>query len=237
MKALLITLLSGFAFLIGHFLSESMGHGKKIITLSVGLAFSIMIGLIVTDLLPETIELMDNKITMCACIVFGVLILKALDAFVPDHDHTPTRNKDHIAHIGLVTAIALFIHNAVEGTAIYNTALSDAKAGILLALAVSCHNIPLGMQISSLISNKKEKLLIVILLMLSSVIGGLALIAFHYTPSEMVEGVLISTTIGMLIYIIFFELLCEVKENIKKKQMQIGLALGVIVSIICFILG
>lgn len=237
MKALLITLLSGVAFLIGHFLSESMGHGKKIITLSVGLAFSIMIGLILTDLLPEALELIENKITLVACVVFGILILKALDAFVPDHEHTPTRNKDHIAHIGLVTAIALFIHNAVEGTAIYNTALSDTKAGLLLALAVSCHNIPLGMQISSLISNKKEKILIICLLVLSSIIGGLGLIAFKYTPSEMVEGVLISTTIGMLLYITLFELLCEVKENIKKKQMQIGLALGVVISIICFILG
>ena len=237
MKALLITFVSGIAFFIGHFLSESMGHGKKIITLSVGLAFSIMIGLIATDLLPEAFELMDNKITLVACIIFGILILKALDAFVPDHEHTPTRNKDHITHIGLVTSIALFIHNAVEGTAIYNTALSDVKAGLLLALAVSFHNIPLGMQVSSLISNKKEKLLIICLLMLSSIIGGLALIAFKYSPSEMVEGVLISTTVGMLLYITLFELLCEVKENIKKKQMQIGLALGVIISIICFILG
>ena len=75
MKALLITLLSGFAFLIGHFLSESMGHGKKIITLSVGLAFSIMIGLILTDLLPEALELIENKITLVACVVFGILIL------------------------------------------------------------------------------------------------------------------------------------------------------------------
>ena len=33
MKALLITFVSGIAFFIGHFLSESMGHGKKIITL------------------------------------------------------------------------------------------------------------------------------------------------------------------------------------------------------------
>ena len=237
MKALAITLLSGISFFIGHFLSERMGHGKKIITLSVGIAFSIMIGLILTDLLPEAFELLDNKITLVACVIFGILILKALDAFVPDHDHTPTRNKDHIAHIGLVTSIALFIHNAVEGTAIYNTALSDTKAGLLLALAVSFHNIPLGMQVSSLISNKKEKLLIICLLVLSSIVGGLALIAFKYSPSEMVEGVLISTTIGMLLYITLFELLCEVKENIKKKQMQIGLAIGVIISIICFILG
>ena len=39
---------------------------------------------------------------------------------------------------------------------------------------------------------------------------------------------LISITLGMLIYIALFELLCEVKENIRKKELQLGLISGVI---------
>ena len=43
---------------------------------------------------------------------------------------------------------------------------------------------------------------------------------------------LISITLGMLIYISLFELLCEVKENIKKKELQLGIFSGIVLVII-----
>ena len=39
----------------------------------------------------------------------------------------------------------------------------------------------------------------------------------------------------MLIYIAFFELLCELKENIKKKELLIGIMTGVILILVGYL--
>jgi zinc transporter ZupT len=61
------------------------------------------------------------------------------------------------------------------------------------------------------------------------VVGILLIQLFGITLSDNVQGVLISITLGMLIYIAIFELLCEIKEHIKDKILWIGLILGTII--------
>ena len=101
-----------------------------------------------------------------------------------------------------------------------------------MAIGVSFHNIPLGIQISSMIKNKKEKLLLITGLTFSSLVGIIVLNLLKITLSDGVLCVLISITLGMLIYISLFELLCEVKENIKKKELQLGIFSGIVLVII-----
>ena len=97
-----------------------------------------------------------------------------------------------------------------------------------MAIGVSFHNIPLGIQISTMIKNKKVKALLMIGLSLSSIIGIILLNIFKITLNSSILCALISITLGMLIYIALFELLCEVKENIRKKELQLGLISGII---------
>ena len=58
---------------------------------------------------------------------------------------------------------------------------------------------------------------------------------FKITLSSYISGVLISITLGMLMYIAFFELLCEVKENIKKKELLIGIITGIVLILVSHI--
>lgn len=234
--AMLITLLSGLSFLIGYIITKFIKNEKKLIIFSVGFSFIIIIGLVFFDLLPECIELVKPKWTIIGFAAAGLLILKLLDLFVPNHDHSSKHN-DHMEHIGLISAIALVLHNAIEGTAIYSTALADTKMGLLMALAVSFHNIPLGIQISSLVKNKKEKFILLLILVLSSIIGVAIINIFNVTFSDGVLGILISITLGMLIYISMFELLCEIKEHIKSKQLWYGIIIGIIFVVIGILIG
>jgi ZIP family zinc transporter len=234
-SAILITLVSGIAFFIGYLITLFVKDEKKLVTFAVGFSFSIIIGLSFFDLLPECIESLDNKLIMILCMIGGVGLLKILDLFVPEHNHEGHGKhhlESHMEHIGLVSAIALFLHNIIEGTAVYTTALSDLKLGTLMVLGVSFHNIPLGIQVSSLIHNKKEKVLMISFLALSSVVGILLLNVFNIHINEMISGILISITFGMLIYISLFELLCEVKEHFKEKELKLGLLVGVIFILI-----
>lgn len=240
MEAVLITLLTGIAFFVGYLITMFVKDEKKLITFSVGFAFSILLGLLFLDILPECIEVFDNKLIMIVCMLGGMGILKLLDLFVPEHNHEghgKEHLEHHMEHIGLVSSIALFLHNFIEGTAVYTTCLNDLKMGALMVLGVSFHNIPLGIQISSLIKNKKEKLLMISFLAFSSVVGILLLNVFNIELSELLSGILMAITFGMLLYITVFELFCEVREHIKEKSLLIGLLSGILFIVIGMFLG
>lgn len=231
MTAIVITLLSGLSFLIGYVITLFIKNQKKLIIFSVGFSFIIILGLVLFDLLPECLEVMNPKWAIIGYAASGLLILKILDIFVPDHDHK-SNHENHMEHIGLISTIALVLHNIIEGTAIYSASLTDTKMGLMMALAVSFHNIPLGIQVSSLVKNKKEKALLLCLLVISSIVGVALINVFKITLDEGILGILISITLGMLIYISMFELLCEIKEHIKDKMLWIGFVLGLAVATI-----
>ncbi len=229
MLPFIITILSGLSFFIGYLITKFIKDEKKLTIFSVGFSFVIIIGLILFDLLPECIESIQNKWLILLYILIGIIGLKSLDLFVPDHHHS--NKKDHMEHIGIISFIALFLHNLVEGTGIYATSITDISMGVFMALGVSFHNIPLGIQISSLIKNTREKIILLCVLALSSVFGVIFLNIFNITMSDNVLGILISITLGMLIYIAFFELLCEIKEHFKDNELKLGLLIGIIILI------
>lgn len=229
--AYLITFLSGVSFFIGYLVTVLLNNNKKLVTFSLGFSFIIIFRLIIFGLLPECLELVDNKAIILLYALIGIVLLKLLDLFIPDHEHKSNK-KDHMKHIGVISFIALFIHNIIESTAIYTASLTNTSLGLMMAIGVSFHNIPLGIQISSMIKNKKEKLLLITGLTFSSLVGIIVLNLLKITLSDGVLCVLISITLGMLIYISLFELLCEVKENIKKKELQLGIFSGIVLVII-----
>jgi len=247
--ALLLTILVGIFFLIGIVIPKLFKNKNKLIMESTGLTFVIMLFLIFVDLIPEIMEIFEplkNPKYILIIILFtalGILSLKVLDFFVPEHTHNHHEDEtnlkehnDHFFHIGLITAISLTIHNILEGISIYITGVNDFNTGLLMAITVGLHNLPLGIEVSANMNigeNKKNtKLLISILLILSSSLGAIVLYLLKTDINLLLEGILLSVTLGMIIYIAFFELLHEVKENINKKNMKIGLFLGLIISII-----
>ena len=144
-------------------------------------------------------------------------------------------------HIGLLATIALIIHNFVEGMAIYLTSTNDINLGIMMALGVGLHNIPLGIIITTTL-NSEEKIgkyiFCIISLFISSFLGGLLLYLLNIsTVSDVVIGSLLALTIGMLLYIIIFELYPKVKKTKNQKITIIGLISGVIIALVSMLLG
>ncbi len=82
-QAIFITLLSGLSFFIGYLITKLIKDEKKLITFSVGFSFTIILGLIFTDLLPECLEFTDNKLIILGFVILGILLLKVLDLFIP----------------------------------------------------------------------------------------------------------------------------------------------------------
>lgn len=238
--SVILTLIAGVFFLLGGLISKKFKNKEILNHFSIALAFIIMLNLIFTDLIPETLELLEayktsSRIFMIiSFIILGILILKILDFFIPDHHHDHHEEekniKEHISHekhIGTLTVISLILHNVLEGFAIFGLSLNDFKLGIMICISVALHNIPLGTHIFSSLSLNKNKGLISILT-LSSLIGGIIFLIVGEI-SNLLLAIITCITLGMLIYIEMFELLPEMLHSIKKKETIIGLIVGLII--------
>ncbi|MCI9280804.1 MAG: ZIP family metal transporter [Bacilli bacterium] len=238
--SVILTLIAGLFFLLGGLISKKFKNKEVLNHFSIALAFIIMLNLIFTDLIPETLELLEKYKTssrifmIISFIILGILILKILDFFIPDHHHehhAEEKNiKEHISHekhIGTLTVISLILHNVLEGFAVFGLSLNDFKLGIMICISVALHNIPLGTHIFSSLSLNKNKGLISILT-LSSLIGGIIFLIVGEI-SNLLLAIITCITLGMLIYIEIFELLPEMFHSIKKKETIIGLIIGLII--------
>lgn len=233
--ALLLTFISGLFFLFGIIVQHNVKHKREFTYFSISCAAVVIVGLIATDLVPELLEISNWWIFLF--IFVGLILLIIIDKFIPHHHHDHHENDDegkdhqnHLEHIGVITIIALLLHNLTEGMALYSVTSNDLKSGILMLLGVGLHNLPFGFQIANYNYDKKNRWL-VILLVLSGAIGGLVFSVFG-SLNEIAEGIVIAITIGMLLHILLFELLKEVTRNIKKKESIYGIIIGIILLII-----
>ena len=243
---ILFTLMVGLFTFIGSIIIFIIKNNKKVVDFSITIGFGVLFALIVLELIPETLELLQTKIQVTQSIVlvlllvsFGIGILKVLDKFIPDH---ATSNNKNLVHIGIMTSVALIIHNILEGMAVYTSFNTSVKFGLLLSVGVALHNIPLGMSITSMFykngKDNKRALIMSLIVSLSTFIGGLiAWIFSGFMFEDFSKGLILSITLGMLVYIVLFELLEHVLEIKNKKITITGILLGFSLLIISTFLG
>lgn len=246
MTGLLFTFGLGLFILVGAIIVFVTKNNDKFVSFSISIAFGVMAALIIGELIPETLELMQTKydlsksiVMMFICILIGISVLKLLDLFIPDHhadDGVEKEHHDHLAHIGFVSSVALVLHNIIEGMAIYSTVTTSLQLGLLVSIGVGLHNIPLGMVITSTFykanNDKKKTLLIVLGISLSTFLGGVLM--YFLTGkviNDVVLAILLGITLGMLIYIVLFELLPQILNTKYKKTTMIGIVIGVLLLV------
>lgn len=244
MFALLLTLVVGLFIVFGALLVVFTKNNDKFMNFSISVAFGVMVSLALLELIPESFELigpLDNTIVK---IIFytslGFILLTVLDRIVPHHDHGHSEHdgeEHNMLHIGLVSSIALILHNIIEGMALYGTALESRKIGALVALGIGLHNIPMGMVITSAFQkghqNKLNTMTIITFTSLSTFLGGLIMFIMKTSVvNDYVVGILICLTLGMLIYIAFLELLPQMLCKKNKKISVLGIITGVAILII-----
>ena len=240
---LLITFVLGLFILIGVFLVKISKNTKLIENLSISVCEALKSNLPVFCFevggLPEIYETFSNKIYLIIIfVVIGVLILKLLDIFIPEHDHehglSHECTEENLLHIGIVSTIAIVLHNIIEGMAVYSITTESVKVGLLMALGVGLHNIPMGMVIYSTLKKEDEKkrILMILLSTISTFIGGLLMALISSLISDFVIGILLCLTLGMIIYIVFFELLPHVLHSKNKIVSIIGILIGILIIVI-----
>ena len=245
-SSLIMTLLTGLFMLIGLIIIMCTKNNEKVVNFSISMAFGVMAMLIVLELIPESHELISetfkyplNILVIIGFTILGIIILKILDKFIPDHEIDEDNEKEineNFLHIGIVSSIALVLHNLIEGMAIYSTMKTSFDMGLLVTIGVGLHNIPMGMILSSTFykanNNFKKTILFTSLIAISTFIGGLIMFILSSHITNLLLGILLCITLGMLIYIVLFELLGEIIHNKNNKQSIIGIVFGILIFLI-----
>lgn len=250
--ALFLTLILGLFILFGTAIVLLTKNNEKFVSFSLALAFGVMTSLAVFELFPEALEQLEvikyRGFLLLGLVVLGMILLKCLDYFVPHHTndeghhHSKKEHMEHLYHIGIVSSIALVLHNIIEGMAIYGVAASSTSLGILMGLGVGLHNIPMGMVIASTFykssGEKKRTFLISFGISISTFIGGLIMFLVNdVMRNPILLGILLSITLGMILYIVVFELLEQILHSKYKKITMTGIVCGVLLLVISIFIG
>ncbi len=239
--ALIFTLVIGLFILLGALIVKITNNNDKFVDFSISIALGVIVSLIIFELIPESYGMLINKynknITIIIILGFnilGLLLLMLLENWIPHHGHD--HGKD-LLHLGIVSSVAILLHNIIEGMAIYATATQSTSMGMLMGLGVSLHNIPLGMVVASVVdksnTNFYKKILIITSISISTFIGGLIMyFNNNILLNQTLLGIILSITQGMLSYIVIFELLPHIKHCPNKKNSITGILLGIIILVI-----
>ena len=114
--------------------------------------------------------------------------------------------------MGLMTALAIGIHNFPEGLATFVATLSNPSVGVAIAVAIAIHNIPEGLCVSVPIffatNNRHKAFAWGVLSGLSEIVGaGLGWAILKDVFNDMIYALLFGLVAGMMIYICVFQLI------------------------------
>ncbi len=224
--ALLMTLLAGLSTVVGGCFTFFIKR-TNIKALSIGLGFSagVMIYLSFTEILRNANGLLikyfpnNSEWMVFFGFILGLIVAVIIDYFVPEHiDNDLFECKDNCSNIhkikraGLLTAIAITVHNFPEGMATFFVSTQSLALGIPVAVAIALHNIPEGIAVALPIyhatGKKRTALWYTFLSGISEPIGALVgLFVLHTFLPVAAIGFLFAAVAGIMIYISFDTLL------------------------------
>ena len=156
--AILLTALAGLSTGIGSAIAYAI-RKPKAVYLSFGLGFSAgaMIYISFVELLPAAVDVV-GQFQGAAVFFAGVGVAGLIDLVIPnsesphhfgDPEGAPgTGANSGLMRVGVMTALAVGIHNFPEGLATFGAALTSVRLGTVTAIAIAIHNIPEGVAVS-----------------------------------------------------------------------------------------
>lgn len=216
--AFILSFLAGISTVIGALvIFFDKRKNNKIVEVSLSFAAGVMICVSLTDLLPNSFKMiLDNNnlfpkiILSLIFMTFGIIISMLIDKYLPDNNLN-TDNKS-LYKIGIISMVAIVLHNIPEGIATFITSNNNLKLGITLTIAIALHNIPEGISIAVPIyhstNNKLKAFLYALLSGMSEVLGSiLAYLFLAPLINDYVMAALYAIIAGIMMHISVYELI------------------------------
>lgn len=255
--AFTLTALAGLSTGIGSLIAFiTKSDNKKFLSISLGFSAGVMIYVSFVEIFPEALELLTVDLgerlgTWATTIAFfvGVFLIAIIDRLIPSEEnpheiksfHKEQGGTGRLMRMGLMTALAIGLHNFPEGLATFVAALKDPHLAIPIVVAIAIHNIPEGIAVSVPIyqatgSRKKAftySFLSGLAEPIGALIGWLLLLPFM---SDRVYGLIFAGVAGIMVFISIDELLPAAHEYGEHHLSIYGLIAGMMVMALSLLL-
>ncbi len=245
--ALLVSTIAGLSTILGAFViffKFKENNINKFITASLAFSLAIMIGISITDLIPESSYILLSNYGIGKGILFsilafiiGMILVKYLHKLM---DKTEAQND--LYKLGILNMLALILHNFPEGIATFMSSYKDIELGLKLGLAIAFHNIPEGISIAVPIyyatKSKKNAIFKTFLSGIAEPIGAILAYIFlsKYITDSLISIILLLVG-GIMITLAIEGILPKAKKYNLNKYLYLGLLIGIILILInyfCF---
>lgn len=240
---ILISTIAGFSTFLGGLVTLIKLKKEAIssfISFSLALSIGVMIMLSVIELIPnpsyQIIRYYGFKGVIYSFIagILGYLLVKVSNRLLKT-------KQSNLYRVGVLSMIALMLHNFPEGIATFMASYQDINLGISLGIAIMMHNIPEGISIAVPIyysTGKRGKALVQTLISgLAEPLGAILtyLLLRKYITTNLINLILIFIA-GIMITLAINELLPEALKYKKNKAIIGGLITGVIITILSHVI-
>jgi len=235
----ILTIIAGLSTMLGTIFIFLKKQNEKIIIKSLSFAAGVMITVSIIDLIPESYFLLTKVfpifpriIYILIFIVLGIIFSMLIDKFLPDN-----LSDSNLYKIGIISMLAIILHNIPEGIATFMASNADINLGISMTIAIALHNIPEGISISIPIyystKSKAKALLYTFISGISEPLG--ALITYLFLQpfiNDKIMGFLFSIIAGIMIHIATYELIPATNKYKDKNRVVVWLIIGSLIMII-----
>ncbi len=262
--AFALTIFAGLSTGIGSIIALfTKRTNKKFLSASLGFSAGVMIYVSMIEiffkakeaLIVELGEKMGLWVTILA-FFGGMFLISLIDKLTPsmetsaheDHENMepPSENDENkdekkLYRMGILTALAVAIHNFPEGFATLISALKDPALGVSIAIAIAIHNIPEGIAVSvpiyyatgSRMKAFRYSFLSGLAEPVGAIVGYLLLAPFM---TDTIFGIAFAAVGGIMVFISFDQLLPAAREYGDHHLSVYGLILGMIVMAVSLVL-
>ena len=239
-NAIIISTIAGLSTMLGGiFIYIRISNNKinEFITFCLSFSIAIMIGISITDLIPSSLLSILLSYNIISSII--IIILSFLLGFILVHiiNKLMQNNNNSLYKLGILSMIALILHNLPEGIATFMSSVKDTTLGIKLSLAIMFHNIPEGISIAVPIyyaSKSKKKALLYTFL--SGIAEPLGAILTYLILNRYITDIMLNTTLllvsGIMITLSIEEILPKALSYHNNRYIYLGILTGILLIII-----
>ncbi|MGC9455624.1 MAG: zinc transporter ZupT [Phycisphaerae bacterium] len=268
--ALLLTagagLSTGFGSAIAFFAKRT---NYRFLSVATGFSAGVMLYVSFVEILPKAAESLKGTTNegwsgwlATAAFFGGIMLILLIDQLIPSAEnphevrgvrqvnavHQGTAPQEiaaatpqHLHRMGLLTALAIGIHNFPEGLATFLAALEDPRLGVAIAVAIALHNIPEGISVSVPIyfasGNRRKAFCYSMLSGIAEPAGALlGYLALRPFLGPGVRAIMFGVVAGIMVYISLDELLPTSRAYGRGHDSLFGLLSGMVVMALSLLL-
>jgi ZIP family zinc transporter len=267
---ILAGLSTGIGSLIALFLKDR--KNLSFLAVAMSFAAGVMLYVSFVEIFPHASHELDEMyehhgdygmIIAVAAFFGGIGLVILIDKLLPHHEHEQLHTKEaesadksdpsaselaeaereKLLRIGILSAVALALHNFPEGLATFTAALSDTGLGVTIAIAIALHNIPEGIAVAMPIyyatGSRSKAFWYSFLSGLVEPLG--AFLGYFFLKDSLGEGsalmpILLAGVAGIMIYIALEQLIPASRKYGKPAYSTYGLLAGMAVMAMSLLL-